>query len=97
MQPHLKSTGFGSNGQRGGQMGKMGKTGQMPTGGMPQMPGGAGMPDMSSLMKNMMPGAGGAGGAGTPDMSKLMQGMMPAAGGTAPQGTTPAAGTTPKK
>jgi hypothetical protein len=92
----FKGKGFGAAGQRGGQTGQ---PGQMPPGGMPQMPGGAGMPDMSSMMQGMMPGGAGgaAGGAGMPDMSKMMQGMMPGGAGAAPQGTAPAAGTTQKK
>ena len=92
MQPHLKGSGFGGNNQRGGQMGQRGQMGQMPTGSMPQMPSGAGMPDMSKMMQGMMPGAGSAGGTGMPDMSKMMQGMMPAGAGAAP-----AAGTTQTK
>jgi len=80
MQPRLQGTkfssnfkgkGFGAAGQRGGKMG--------------QMPGGAGMPDMSG----MMPGTGGAaGGASMPDMSKLMQGMMSGGAGAAPTADT---------
>ncbi len=81
-QPHLQGSGFGSSGQRSVQMSKIGQS----AGGSPQMPGGAGMPDMGKMMQGMMPGANGAGGgAGMPDMSKMMQGMMPGtnAAGTA--------------
>ena len=76
-----------------GQMGQQGKMGQTPHGGMPQMPSGAGMPDVSGLMKNMMPGAGGAGGTSMPDMSKMMQGMMPGAGGAGAAAGAAAQGT----
>ncbi len=102
-QPRLQGTkfsttnfakGFGSSGQRGGKGGQMGGKG-----GMPQMPAGAGMPDMGAMMQGMMPGgaggAGGAAGGGMPDMSSLMKGMMPGpsavgggTAGTAQPGTT---------
>ncbi len=62
---------MGGKGKMGGLMKAMGK---MNGGGMPPMPEGGEMPDLSSLM-------GGAGGAGMPDLSSLMGG-----GGKKPKG-----------
>ena len=62
---------MGGKGKMGGLMKAMGK---MNGGGMPPMPEGGEMPDLSSLM-------GGAGGAGMPDLSALMGG-----GGKKPKG-----------
>ncbi len=63
---------MGGKGKMGGLMKAMGK---MNGGGMPPMPEGGEMPDLSSLM-------GGAGGAGMPDLSALMGG----GGGKKPKG-----------